>query len=343
MKGNINSHMIVLAREARSLNQLELAGRIHMSATNLSKIERGDIGISEEVLEAIAEITSFPPHFFQQEGKIVPANLGYRRRQNVSQKLLLPINARTNIIRRHVQFLTQSLRIDPPVLPSFTASDYEEARSIASKLRKCWDLPPGPVDSLTSLLELKGIAVMSFDFGTERVDSRSLFTDEKHPIVFLNKKLLGDRQRFSLAYELGQLVMHSFTDIAVHRDIGHEANLFAAEFLLPAQEIKKDFKRGVSLALLGELKKKWKVSMIALLYRADDLALVSPNQKRYLLQQFNQQQIRRREPVELDVPAEQPSLIRKWIADYRAATGLGFLEISALLCLHIDEFLELYS
>jgi ribosome-binding protein aMBF1 (putative translation factor) len=44
MKATVNPNMIMLAREARGLSQLQLAQSIGMSATNLSKIERCDIG-----------------------------------------------------------------------------------------------------------------------------------------------------------------------------------------------------------------------------------------------------------------------------------------------------------
>ena len=83
--------------------------------------------------------------------------------------------------------------------------------------------------------------------------------------------------------------------------------------------------------------------MIALLYRADDLGLLSPNQKRYLIQQFNQLQIRKREPMELDVAKEEPRLIKRWIADFRSKTTIGIVDMAALLFLNVDEFLELYS
>ena len=63
---------------------------------------------------------------------------------------------------------------------------------------------------------------------------------------------------------------------------------------MPPKDIKEDFKPGISIPLLGELIRQWKVSRIALLYRADDLGLLSPNQKRYLVQQFNQLKLRRR-------------------------------------------------
>lgn len=82
--------------------------------------------------------------------------------------------------------------------------------------------------------------------------------------------------------------------------------------------------------------------MIALLYRADDLGFITRNQKRYLLQQFNQMQIRRREPRELDIATEQPKLLKKWIASYQKKSKLNVVEMAALLCLNADEFIELY-
>src|SRR6202012_4713599 len=105
----INPIMIVLAREYNGLSQTELADRIEMSSTNLSKIERSDIGISQETLTQIASVTNFPVSFFYQDGSIVPENMNYRKRETVAQKLLTPINARVNIMRLHTQILTKAL------------------------------------------------------------------------------------------------------------------------------------------------------------------------------------------------------------------------------------------
>lgn len=340
VRTGINTHMIVLAREARGLAQNELAERIGMSATNLSKIERGDIGISEDVLQAVATQTGYPPHFFLQEGAPVPENLAYRKRQVVAQKLLTAITAQANILRQHIQFLTRALYVKIPSLPALGDLAPEKA---ATKLRKLWGLDTPVMANLTRIVEEQGIVVATFDFGTERVDSRSMLTDDGYPIIFLNKALLGDRLRFSLAYELGQLVLHTFNPVEPGRNITSEANAFAAALLMPEKEIRKDLESGITVAGLAELKKKWKVSMIALLYRADDLGLLTPNQKRYLLQQFNTMGIRRREPLELDVPVEEPRLMKRWIAQYRSRTGLGTVELAAVLHLNVDEYLELYS
>lgn len=344
VRTGINTHMIVLAREARGLAQNELAERIGMSATNLSKIERGDVGISDEVLDAVANQTGYPPHFFLQEGAPVPENLAYRKRQVVAQKLLTPITAQANILRRHVQFLTSALGVEVPRMPSLPLDEDGSAEKAAARLRKLWGIDTPLIANLTRTVEEQGIAVILFDFGTERVDSRSILTEDGFPIIFLNKTLLGDRLRFSLAYELGQLVLHTAAPVNPGRDIASEANAFAAALLLPEKEVRKDLEEGgITVARLAELKKKWKVSMIALLYRADDLALLTPNQKRYLLQQFNSMGIRRREPVELDIPVEEPRLVKRWIAQYRSRTGLGTVELAAVLCLNVDEYLEIYS
>lgn len=280
IKETINAAMIVLAREARALNQSELAERIRISATNLSKIERGEVGLSKSLLESIAEATAFPPHFFQQPGGIMPHALSYRKRETVAQKLITPINAQANVLCRHVQFLTRALQTGDASLPVYALAEGEPPAKAVAYLHTIWRLAGGPIENMTDLLERHGIAVMAFPFETPRVDSRSLLTEDRYPMVCLNRAMSGDRARFSLAYELGQLVMHAFTDVDAGRDLGHEANLFAAELLMPAESIREDFKNGVGMALLAQLKRKWKTSMISLLFRADDLGFLTPNQKR---------------------------------------------------------------
>ena len=334
--------MIALARESRGLSQAELATKIEMSPANLSKIERGDIGISQDVTELIASVTRYPMSFFFQEDEMFPEHLIYRKREKVAQKLLTPINAKVNIVRFHVQSIIEELKVKQPYIPSLEVDEKNTPMSVAQKLRKTWKVEPIITD-LIQLLENKGIVVTSFKFNTDRVDSRSVLTKENYPVIIYNSSLLGDRQRFSIAYQLGHLIMHTSTDVSWDRDISHEANLFAAEFLMPEKEIRHDFDNGITVPQLGELKKKWKVSMISLLFRADDLGYLSANQKRYLLQQFNEQKISKREPMELDIPVEKPRLIRTWLSELKAKQKLSVASLAAKLHLQTDEFIELYN
>lgn len=343
MEQTINPNMVLLAREARGLTQTDLAEKLHTYKASISRLEHGDANADEETLIALSEATNYPPQFFLQKGEVMPVNLSYRKRQNVPAKIISPIEAQINIIRQHVQFVTKTLQIPVPLLPVFNVDEKNTPEKIALTIRKKWNIPFGSIDNLCKIIEEQGIIIINFDFGTERVDSRCMLTDDKHPIIFLNKSLQGDRLRFSLAFELGHLIMHTFTIVPHDRDINHEANLFAAELLMPAKDIEKDFKDGITLPLLGELKRKWKVSMIALLYRADDIELLTPNQKRYLLQQFNQQKIRRREPQELDVPNEHPQLMRRLLADLMAKTKLGMVQLCTLLAIDTSDYMDYYG
>ena len=343
MKELVNPAMLSLARESRGLFQKEVAQSIGISLSNISRIESSEIGTSDKYLQEVSKLTKYPLSFFYQQGSVFPDSLSYRKRQKVSQKVLTPINAQINIVRLHVQHLIDELQPDLKDVPVIEVTETETPQKVAIKLRKLWKISEPVIGNLTKILEAQDIIITPFHFNTARVDSRSILTQNKYPIIFYNDMLLGDRQRFSLAYELGHLVMHTFTTISAIRDISHEANLFAAEFLMPEKEMRKDFKEGITISTLIELKKKWKVSMIALLYRADDLGYLTENQKKYLLLQFNSMNIRRREPVELDIPVEKTTLLRKWITDLKAKKKLNTAQVAAALHLNTDEFIALYS
>lgn len=339
----VNPKMVTLAREARGLLQNELGDKINGSQGYISRIELGQAEISDQYLEAVAKILNFPISFFKQEGEILPPNLSYRKREKVAQKLITFIDAHINIYRLNIQTLLKATKQEEVELPSLDIVKYGSPEEVARQIRKLWKVPKGSIANLTELLEANGVFVHTFDFGTERVDGRSIFIEQKYPVVFVNKTLLGDRQRFTLAYELGHLVMHLQTAPSFERDISHEANLFAAEFLMPEKEIMPDFVDGVTISKLAELKRKWKVSMQALLYRASDLTIITDNQKRYLLEQFNKMQIRRREPPELDVQKEQPKLLRTVFTTYKTKQKLNLKELAHFFHLTEEDFLEWYS
>ena len=335
--------MILLAREARGLTQTELADKLQLHKANISRLENGDTPVNEKILVAIADATGFPPQFFMQPGGPIPVTLSYRKRQQVPAKIISAIDAQINIIRSHVQFITRALQHQVPALPVYDVTEEQSPAQIAILLRKKWNITVPIIDNLCKLLEQQGIIICSFDFGTERVDSRTMLTDDQYPIIFLNSGSLADKQRFSLAFELGHLIMHTFCIVPHQRDINHEANLFAAELLMPAKDIRKDLTEAITLPLLGELKRKWKISMIALLYRADDLGLLTLNQKRYLLQQFNEQHIRRREPPQLDVQKEHPQLMQHLLANFMKSAKLEIPQVCTLLAIESGDYKRYYQ
>ncbi len=334
--------MITIARESRGMVHSELAELLNVNKATAWRWENDFYEISKEVIEKLSKVLCYPLNFFYQKGEVLPDSLNYRKRDVVAAKLLSIIDANINVARLNMEQLLGTINFQSIDLPVLDINKYGTPQECADKLRKLWKIEKGVIPNLSEVLEKHHIFLLSIDFNTERVDGRGTTALEKHPIIITNKTLLGDRQRFTLAYQLGHLVMHLKTQPAFERDLSHEANLFAAEFLMPEKDIAHDLK-DLSLAKLGELKRKWKVSMQSLVYRANDLELISDNQKHYLLKQFNQQNIRRREPKELDVPREQYKLVRDLITHYKSKQKLSVSDMAAFLHLEQNDFLERYS
>src|ERR1035437_2297822 len=340
----INTKMVVLARESRGISQKELAEKLNTSPGFICKVETDNKSLPEETLGRMSKLLKYPIDFFYQEGEaFLPMSLNYRKRDHVSSKVIVPLEAQLNLYRLNIEMLAEKLKFPISNIPVLDLKKLGSEEQVAKQLRKTWKMPKGPVENLADLLEENGIIVISFDFGTERVDSRTILTKDKQPIIVVNKTHLADRQRFSLAYELGHLVMHTQTLPSHDRDISHEANMFAAGFLLPENEVKKDFEKGIPIALLGEMKRKWKVSMQSLLFRAADLGFLTDNQKKYMLAQFNTLQIRRREPIELDFPKEKPHLLRDLITKYKNAHKFSTKELATSLHLEVEDFMIKYG
>ncbi len=339
----LNPKMITVARESRGLTQLELAEKLSLSTSQMSRIEQDFTEVGEQHLKALSLALNYPEEFFYQEGENLPPALALRKRNIVAQKVLLPIEAQVNIYRLSIEKLLKAMGQTSFQLPVLDIEKLGSPAEAARKLRKIWKVDKGTIINLTKVLEDNGIYVIGFDFNTERVDGMSIVANGTHPVIFSNKRSLGDRQRFTLAYELGHLVMHLQTNPSFTRDISHEANEFAAEFLMPEKDIKTDFKDGVTINLLADLKRKWKVSMQALLYRSNDLGIITDNQKRYLINQFNSLNIRRREPAELDVPREQPMKLGDTITMYKTKQRWNVKQLALFLNSSEEEFLSKYA
>ncbi len=80
-------------------------------------------------------------------------------------------------------------------------------------------------------------------------------TDGGYYVIIINKNFSNDHKRFTLAHELGHLIMHTSNEflISEYRDKEDEANRFASEFLMPSDAISNSL-RGLKLQYLVELK-----------------------------------------------------------------------------------------
>jgi Zn-dependent peptidase ImmA (M78 family) len=149
----------------------------------------------------------------------------------------------------------------------------------------------------------------------------------------------SDRCRYTLAHELGHLVMHRLPS---QHDMEDEANRFAGEFLMPARDVVPQLSK-LSLQRLATLKPYWKVSMGALLQHAYRLGQVTERHHRFLRAELTRLGYHRREPVELDVLEERPALFSDLIQLHLERLGYGIEELSKLFGLFVQEFIDIYS
>src|SRR6185437_3223670 len=105
-----------------------------------------------------------------------------------------------------------------------------------------------------------------------RVDAFSHWYGSR-PLVFLNPaKDDKARSRFDAAHELGHLVLHHDAEPG-NRIVENQAHDFAAEFLMPREQIAGELPRRLDWDQLFLAKRRWGVSLKALVYRAHKLGV----------------------------------------------------------------------
>jgi len=308
----VNPLMIQLAREARGFSQAALAHALEVTQGRVSRIETGGLSVDDDLFHKLCEVLRYPPHFFTQDEPILGpeiAEVFHRKRHDVPLKLLHKIYARMEILRRQVTALLPATEL-PSNLQPMELDDYKGSVSvIAELLRARFRLSRGPVQDLIKTLEDAGVVIVPFDFETTKIDAIARWVPGMPPLIFMNERTPIDRRRFSLAHELGHLVMHHEPD----PDIERQADEFAAEFLMPEQDIRHDL-RDLTIPKLAQLKRYWKQSMASLLRRAKELGAITTSRWESLMIEMSRRGYRTHEPVELDVKSERPSLLQELIA-----------------------------
>jgi Zn-dependent peptidase ImmA (M78 family)/transcriptional regulator with XRE-family HTH domain len=342
-----NGELLRLARLFRGFTQRELAVVLGTEASTLSRVENGLIEPSSDFIERVIDALKMPSEFFRQTDQLYGLPLSvhpsmWRKKAATSQHDVDRALAELNLRIIHLRRLLPASNYDPVVpLPELDAETYDgDIEKIANMVRRTWMVPAGAISDLTSWVERAGVFVIHAELPDSAMDGVTIRPPDAPPVIFLNKKQPSDRMRFSLAHELGHLVMHRVPN----PNMEAEANHFAGAFLVPASDIRSFFlSKKIDLPLLAGLKPEWRVAMAALLYRAKQLGYVNENQARYLWQQFNAHKIRLREPPELDFPAEQPTLMPKLLSMHIDELGYSLADMRHLLAMYEKEIISFHS
>nr|USU33805.1 XRE family transcriptional regulator [Methylobacterium sp. OTU13CASTA1] len=332
--------MLKLARDVRELTQSELANRTGFTQALVSKIENGLIAQpSSDVVGKLVDVLGFPePFFFQQDRAEGFPHFHYRKRAKLGAKPLAHINATINIRRMHISKLARSYDVD--VAKPIPLIDLDNSGStpekVAEKLREYWMLPRGPIHNLTSVIEDAGGIVVPCKFGTALLDGISFRSAGLPPVMCMNREAPADRYRFSLAHELGHMVLHNLPDDDTKME--SEAHRFAAAFLMPASDIRAHISTP-KMSHYGRAKAHWKVSIKALIKRSHDLKLLTDIQYKNLLVTYSKS-FKEGEPFEIE--REVPARMNEMISYHLNTLGYSVDDLGKLLALGVEEVRRAY-
>lgn len=342
IRGMPNPEMIVLARLSRGVSQAELATALNVSQGLISKVEHGNQSASEPLLADIARHLRYPISFFFRHERVQGTDsicFHHRKRASMPAKLLSTIEAQMYIAQLNVKSLLEDLEIEATNrFVTLDPGEYDDdPKVVAQELRRIWRLSNGPISNLVHVIEAAGGVVVYRDFGTKTLDGMSCWARGCPPLFFINSLIPMDRARFTIAHELGHLVMHA-TPPEYHPET--QANAFALELLAPIAEIGYDL-RDLRMAKLPTLKAHWRLSMNALVMAAGTTGALPDKRVKSLFVQMSRTGYRTNEPYPLS--REDPTLLDKALDVHTRQHGYSYDELAAMAGLLPDEFVDLYT
>jgi Zn-dependent peptidase ImmA (M78 family) len=342
--------MLTLARESRGMTQAELAeamtglsGDAPVSQGYVSKAEAGRLEVTGSRLSLYADALGYPPAVLCADPEIHGVGVGlvhHRKRASLGAPALRRIHAELTLARMQTRGLLTLAGTEPGHrFQRIRVDEYDTASDAAFELRRTWGLPSGAVPRLIPLIEDAGGLVLIRDLGSRELDAVTQWIEGDPPLFLVNAHAPADRLRFSLAHELGHVIMHGEPGLTSLQE--RQADEFASEFLMPASAVRAELKQGrIDLPQLLSLKQQWGVSMAALLRRAYTLAVVTDWQYRNLMVEMSALGYRTQEPG--DLVREDPQLIPALIAGLRDSQGHHAEQLAEAAGLLPDEFARLY-
>jgi Zn-dependent peptidase ImmA (M78 family)/DNA-binding XRE family transcriptional regulator len=266
-----------VAREAMGLRKTELAQRVGITPAALTQYESNVSKPSAPTLLKLAMALGQSVEFFasdSQEAQVVEHGEAFFRslrstrqiQRSKAQARAFLMSEIVNVLRRKVKMPSLNL---PENLHASESDDREVIEERAEALRAFWHMVSGPVPNVVRQLEANGFVVVRCASDCREVDAFSRWYGDV-PLVVLNYDKPLDRTRFDAAHELGHIILHADPE-AGNGILERQAHMFAAAFLMPANDIGLQLPTRLLWPVFRRLKKTWGVSVAALLRRAHDL------------------------------------------------------------------------
>lgn len=340
MKTILDNELLRIARNYTGLNQTAFAKKLNVSQSLISGIEKSIKPLTEEIVEKL--IPEFGAGFFYQKIRQPELKVYYRSSANIAKKYTDLFESRLQIISNTVSVMLESIDIPDNKIPALDLEDFQlDAEYLAQEMRNYFGLGNKPIDDIVGLMERNGVIVYFYDYQFISAQNKNFdgvsFYVKGVPVIMINNKIQNARKIFTIAHELCHLIAHNHNHIFISkgRDIEKEAHKFASEFIAPKAILRSELVR-LSFEKLFELKRYWRLSAGALLYKAKSTVLTDEQYKRWAAA-FSP--YRKQEPHDLTI--ERPKLLPK-IFDVFKTTLDADQDIYSALYMHKDIFEEVF-
>ena len=296
------------ARKVNGISQAELASKMSelqsvcpvmykaVSSTAIEKYEKGVmVPDSDIIMVTIAKALNTNVDNLRRPFKVMIGEFDFRKKSKLGKKAVEKIKILAQQrIEKYVEverLLNEEIgcKVD---FSDIVVRDKIQARIIANKLRKEWNMGYGPISNAINLLESHGVKVIEVEEDPELFDGTSNKVDGI-PVVVLNANS-GDsknpkhintyeRRYLTLFHELGHQLMNIADDVS-DKEKENICNAFASEFLIPSRTFIQIFgikRTGISLFELKDVQREYGISARALMYKASELGVITPSRFKY--------------------------------------------------------------
>jgi Zn-dependent peptidase ImmA (M78 family) len=286
------------------MTQAELARETQIAQAHLSRAERDSYDLGHDRLAIVAAYLEFPLDFFTAApiAEFGGRPVHFRAQAAMRMKQADQATRTGEVVVEAVIRMEQYLEGPRLQLP-YPQTDPLAA---AAAVRRTLSLRPSdPAIGLPILLEHAGVTVLGLPLTAQRRDAFSLWVDDR-PVLALLDTDAGDRQLWSTAHEVGHLLLHR--NIPASRHIEASADEFAMHLLLPIDALEREMPASPTMTDFAMLKRRWGVSIAALIRMARRLERITQEQYTSLFKQMSARGERLRERT--FIPAIKPRGLR---------------------------------
>jgi Zn-dependent peptidase ImmA (M78 family)/transcriptional regulator with XRE-family HTH domain len=281
-----SAYRLQVARQASGLTKADLSKRLDISAAAISQFELGQVRPSASTVVRLAEALQFAPEFFssstvrssapQATDELMDSYGHFRSLRSVTATRRRQVLTVAHLLRDVTAFLESRVKLPNLKVPRHRAETISEVTRAAAEVRRELGLSSDdPLDDVLRALERQGIVCARYPFIAQDVSAFSVSMERRVFLVLKrHREAKLDRDRFSSCHELAHLVLHEPGQVLASKAVERQANAFAAEFLMPAHQIRDELPSRVDWPRFLRMKQRWGVSIAALLRRAKDLGVM---------------------------------------------------------------------